>query len=349
MKWNLCYYKKPLNLRRRKGLSLAMPVLRHQWQCWNWSDPQGKTSRGDLFYWNVRCKINERYTQGITSHTIDKMMMFMKKNSILIDLPNFCRMLPSVWCEKVTHSGQVGQGIFQVPWLSISLDHLSIGLCIGPNSLGTHLAMPLCCFLTQSTIGICLATCGERKPKLGHWKKAGGEGACNTALKRKRIQNGAEFVFLLHTKWIQMEEWQLVPRPPPQTPGRISFGIIEHTWLTSSPRVKAPLVRYCMSWCVVCWVLAETRPQLHHLQLHGNAKSVDSVCLQRDTPKRRSASCTLPNSAASFKAFRSAFRLANRSPWILTDFLEAQKRGSECGICSSKNCSNNNNNNNNNN
>lgn len=176
-----------------------------------------RSSRQDKSGRSVRCKINERYTQGITSHTIDKMMMFTKKTRELDPhLPNFCRMLPSVWCEKVTHSGQVGQGIFQVPWLSISLDHLSIGLCIGPNSLGTHLAMPLCCFLTQSTIGICLATCGERKPKLGRWKKAGVEGACNTAPKRKRIQNGAEFVFLLHTKWIQMEEWQSVPRPPPR-------------------------------------------------------------------------------------------------------------------------------------
>lgn len=175
-----------------------------------------RSSRQDKSGRSVRCKINERYTQGITSHTIDKMMFTKKTRELDPHLPNFCRMLPSVWCEKVTHSGQVGQGIFQVPWLSISLDHLSIGLCIGPNSLGTHLAMPLCCFLTQSTIGICLATCGERKPKLGRWKKAGVEGACNTAPKRKRIQNGAEFVFLLHTKWIQMEEWQLVPRPPPR-------------------------------------------------------------------------------------------------------------------------------------
>ena len=122
-----------------------------------------RSSRQDKWECEMRdCEINERYTQGITSHTIDNMMMFLSwkrlENSILINLPKFCQMLPSVWWEKVTHSGQVGQGIFQVPWLGISLDHLSIGLCIGPNSLGTHLTMPLCCFLTQSTIGICLAT-----------------------------------------------------------------------------------------------------------------------------------------------------------------------------------------------
>lgn len=264
-----------------------MPVLRHQWQCRNWSDPQGKTSRGDLFYWNVRwlhsgdhkphnwqkwwCSFHDKKPPEFNPHKFAKLLPNAPK-CLVWKSDSFEPSRPRHFPSPLTWHKPRSPFHRSLHWSEFCGNTFGYAIVLLFDPVHDwHMPGNVWKKTKARTLK------GERNLVfLVAWvktEKAVDEGSCNTTPKPKsKMERSLSFCYT--TNGGMAIGAKSTRRRIRQAIGFVIFGIIEHTWLTSSPRVKAPLARYCMSWCVACWVLAETRPQLHHVQIHGNAKSV---------------------------------------------------------------------------